>query len=148
MVALITLSVGLGLVSNHLRGLPLNPVRPFVPEWAAPPLTLGEVRGYYGKVPIFDARELVEYERGHIPGAACLPASRLYQPEQAWDPLDRKTVIIVYCDGPTCGASNKVAAAALAAGFRRVYVFPGGWPAWQAAGLPGHAGPDPGRAEL
>ena len=77
-----------------------------------------------------------------------MPASRLYLPEQAWDPLDRNLVLIVYCDGPTCGASNKVAAAAMAAGFRQVYVFPGGWPAWRAADLPVHLGPDPGKVEL
>ena len=44
--------------------------------------------------------------------------------------------IIAYCGGGTCEISMGVADALIARGHRKVLVFMGGFPEWEAAGYP------------
>ena len=46
------------------------------------------------------------------------------------------TRLVVYCSGYGCPDSFDLAMRLLAAGYRDVLVFEGGFPAWQDAGLP------------
>jgi 3-mercaptopyruvate sulfurtransferase SseA len=44
--------------------------------------------------------------------------------------------VIFQCNGPECWKSYKAARVALSKGFKSVYWFRGGYPEWEAAGLP------------
>jgi len=84
-----------------------------------------------------DAREVEEYRSGHVKGATNIPATQA--PEAIRSALaaqgpDRE--IVIYCDGEECGASTLLAGKLQRLGFTKVYVFYGGWTAWQTAGLP------------
>lgn len=90
---------------------------------------------------ILDVREPEEYRAGHIAGAYSLPYDEaITDPErlERLDPGGRP--IIVYCGGGTCELSMNMAFALLEAGKRRVLVYMGGFPEWQATGNPVETG--------
>jgi rhodanese-related sulfurtransferase len=84
-----------------------------------------------------DARDPAEYEKGHIPGAI-----RLTNPEAQNEPERMKALpvegrpTIVYCEGGACEASLDLARFLLESGFKKVLVYMGGYPEWEAAGYP------------
>ena len=92
---------------------------------------------------VFDARPAMEFAISHIPGALNVapkpdvPASlyvsdvaeigRLVQDNKA-------APLVLYCNGPHCGKSKRLAAELLAAGFTDVRRYQLGIPSWRAAG--------------
>ncbi len=92
---------------------------------------------------IFDARASVYYRQGHVPGALNLSREDFgqdYLRLRAALEKDKNSPIVVYCSGGTCHDSKMVAQALTSLGFTRVRIFPGGWEAWSAAGLPAQRG--------
>jgi rhodanese-related sulfurtransferase len=87
---------------------------------------------------IVDAREPAEYAQGHIPGAVNLPADEVISDLDRLEAVDSAgRPIICYCGGGTCEVSIHLAEALVyQAGKKRVLVFMGGWPDWEAAGYP------------
>jgi rhodanese-related sulfurtransferase len=88
---------------------------------------------------ILDARPLVFFHRGHVPGALNLARDNFARDYRRLSPILKAAVdklIIVYCSGGDCHDSRLVANALLTLGFGNVGVFTGGWEAWSAAGLP------------
>jgi rhodanese-related sulfurtransferase len=49
--------------------------------------------------------------------------------------------VIFACNGPECWKSYKSASAAIAAGYKKVYWFRGGFPEWSLAGYPTESAP-------
>jgi rhodanese-related sulfurtransferase len=92
---------------------------------------------------VFDARPFAEYAVSHIPGArnvsakAGVPMS-LYVSDAAEIGRSvggRKTApIVLYCNGPFCGKSKRLADELLAAGFTSVRRYQLGIPVWRALG--------------
>jgi rhodanese-related sulfurtransferase len=88
---------------------------------------------------VLDVRARDAYALGHVPGAISFPGAYF---EGSWlamkDRLgaDKSRPVAVYCPGPQCGASRSVAEQLARRGFTDVAIFPGGWQAWQQAGLP------------
>jgi rhodanese-related sulfurtransferase len=84
-----------------------------------------------------DARDPAEYQKGHIPGAI-----RLTNPEAQNEPERVRALpvegrpTIIYCEGGTCEASLDLARFLLESGFKKVMVYMGGYPEWEAAGHP------------
>jgi rhodanese-related sulfurtransferase len=78
---------------------------------------------------VIDVREPSEYAEGYIPGAINIPLRTL---AQNLDQVPTDQPVVVYC------ASGHRAAIALASlramGYSNVRAFPGGYPAWEAAG--------------
>lgn len=77
---------------------------------------------------IVDAREAKQFTRGHVQGAVNIPAGD----EGAYIARFRKDVepndlIIVYCGGPECPASENVARYLSAQGFTNIRVYKPGW---------------------
>lgn len=94
---------------------------------------------------IVDARDKEEYVGGHVPGAESIPFDDLFSNPSLLDnfkPGDRP--IICYCSGPGCDLSEQLANSLIDAGFKRVLVFGGGFPAWEGAGYPVAKGSEPG----
>lgn len=113
---------------------------PFIPDSDQPiQMQMATVRRFFdAKRALFlDARDPAEYEQGHIPGAI-----RLTNQEAQADPERLKALpvagrpTIVYCEGGTCEASLDLARFLLESGFRKVLVYMGGFPEWEAAGNP------------
>jgi rhodanese-related sulfurtransferase len=88
---------------------------------------------------ILDARPEIFHRLGHVPGALSLPREDF---ENAYTNLryrlesDRKQLLLVYCSDAGCEDSQMVADGLSKLGYRRVFVFKGGWGEWTAANLP------------
>ena len=113
---------------------------PFVPESDQPiQVQLATVTRFFdARGALFlDARDPAEYEKGHIPGAI-----RLTNPEAQNEPDRLKALpvngrpIICYCEGGACEASLDLARFLIESGHRKVLVYMGGFPEWEAAMKP------------
>lgn len=103
------------------------------------PLGLIQVKELYERrEAIFvDARDEKTFAAGHITGAVTLPLGKTESglPKFRGDvPVGQP--LVVYCNGYDCHDSRDLATRLLAAGYRTVYVFEGGYPEWRDAGYP------------
>jgi rhodanese-related sulfurtransferase len=118
-----------------------------------------------GEYLFVDSRSAVQYEEGHIAGAVNLPweeFEKYYRPGGrsaapgvrpappngngtefhsggAVD-LRSKPGLVIYCAGEDCDISHALARRLYQDGFQNIFVFFGGWHAWQDAGFPTEAG--------
>ena len=92
---------------------------------------------------VFDARPFNEYAISHIPGAvnvAAKPgvAASLYVSDTAEIGRvvkeDKAAAIVLYCNGPFCGKSKRLATELLEAGYTNVRRYQLGIPVWRALG--------------
>ncbi len=96
---------------------------------------------------IIDSRPKVKkYDKGHIPGALSLPASK-FDKMNGLLPQDKHSLIVFYCGGFHCPLSHKSAIAAMNIGYSNVKVFAAGYPAWTEKFGKGAAGPAKAQAE-
>ncbi len=77
---------------------------------------------------IVHALSRIEYEQQHIPSSINIPASEVETSNQL--PKDKNTPIIFYCMGVKCPFSGKACKIAEKMGYREIYWFKGGIPAW------------------
>lgn len=100
-----------------------------------------------GGAKMIDTRVANEYAEGHIAGSINVPYKEKSAKSEDFDasqdsfklealPADKGTGIITYCNGPECWKSYKAAKAAVKAGYKKVFWFRVGFPAWKAAGYP------------
>lgn len=98
-------------------------------------------------VPVYDVRLEEEYATAHVPGALFVPYTEGSAKEVGFDPADdqfalnklpkdKKTALIMYCDGTICWKSYKSATMAIQAGWKNIYWFRGGLPEWKSVGYP------------
>ena len=91
-----------------------------------------------GSAMILDARGHSEYVAGHIPGARNVDAP----PAGAVAAItrlvggDKSKALVLYCNGPFCQASRRVAEQLVVAGFTNVRRYQVGIPIWRALGGP------------
>lgn len=145
-LALVLLSGTVGLARNHVAARPLALLTPYqraLPaNVSAIPLEIARKWHEDGQALFVDARERVAYQAGHIPGAIHLDADEAesYGNGRAWQSvlfsLRMTPRVIVYCDGPECGASERLAEKLLKSGLYNISVLPDGLPGWEAAGYP------------
>ena len=92
---------------------------------------------------VLDARPSAEYAIGHIPGArnvapkpGVAPSAYVSDVAEIGRLLhaDHTAPIVLYCNGPHCGKSKRLAAELLAAGYRNVRRYQLGIPVWRALG--------------
>lgn len=94
-----------------------------------------------------DARVAAEYADGHIKGAISVPYKEKSAKAADFDasqdsidlsklPGDKKAGLVFYCNGAECWKGYKAAAAAIKDGYKTVYWFRLGFPAWKAVGYP------------
>jgi ABC-type phosphate/phosphonate transport system substrate-binding protein/rhodanese-related sulfurtransferase len=100
-----------------------------------------------GGATLYDTRTAEEYSQRHIQGARLVPYIEKSRKEVGFDATqdqfdlgklahDKSTPVIFACNGAECWKSYKASQAALAAGYKQVYWFRGGFPEWNLAGLP------------
>jgi len=103
------------------------------------------------KVPLFDVRPAAHYREAHIPGAINVPYGMNSPKEVDYDdavdtfdlsklPQDKNAPMIFQCNGAECWYSYKAARYMVKRGFKHVYWFRTGLPAWKAAGYPVQSG--------
>jgi len=130
---------------------PRDAALPVIPDTGAPlEVYYATARRFWdaGAAQWVDARPADEYAAGHVPGAASLPFDDVQKDPARAGQLDTRgrAVVIAYCDGGTCELARELANVLVAAGHRKVLVFTGGLPGWQAEGAPVATGPAAGSA--
>jgi len=82
---------------------------------------------------IVDARPFDRYQAGHVPGAVHIPPSAADGNAESavLESFDKALPVVVYCESRRCSDSTKVARWLQQSGIERVWVFAGGWEAWQ-----------------
>jgi len=145
-MALVLFSGSVGLVGNRLASSTL----PLMKAFRAPlpagieGVDLAGAREIFeeGQAVFLDYREPERYQEGHIPGAWSVPAERLedylqgHSRQSLLAALSLRPLVLVYCDGPECRSSGRLAQALRQAGVAQVRVMTDGWPAWDEAGHP------------
>src|SRR5262245_54183644 len=91
-----------------------------------------------GTALIVDTLSHTEYAVGHIPGARSLdgPTSAHVAAAEKLVNGDKSKALVLYCNGPYCGASRRLSDQLLAAGFSNVRRYQLGIPIWRALGGP------------
>lgn len=113
-----------GMTAWQNAGKPLASVS----EWSVDDL---DRRRSAGDVVVLDVRTLIEFEKGHVPGAVNVP---LLQLRDGGPDIDRGKTVAAFCGS---GYRASIAAGLLRQrGFAHVANVPGSWMAWKAAGLP------------
>ncbi len=87
---------------------------------------------------VVDTRSRDEFEAGHIPGARMLdaPPSDHVKAVERLVGGDKSAALVLYCNGPYCQASRRLAEQLVAAGFTNVRRYQLGIPVWRALGGP------------
>ncbi len=116
-------------IKPKLATLPAG-VKEILPEALIPLVESGPK----GSFALIDSRPAKRYEDGHIPGAISIPADGISGKGAALLPADKKTPLIFYCGGITCGLSPASAEAAQKMGYTDIKVMLKGAPGWKKAG--------------
>lgn len=101
-----------------------------------------------GKSALFvDTRSVVNFGKGHVPGAVTASYKEKSEPVAAFDaavdsfeldklPKDKSAAVVFYSDGPTGWKSYKAAVLSVKAGHKNVMYMRGGMADWTAKNLP------------
>ena len=102
----------------------------------------------YGEGALFlDARRTAAYQAEHIAGARSIPVwehdadARIEALRSNGIPFDKE--IVVYCSGPTCEDSARLAEKLALAGFFKLSIYQDGFPDWEKKGWPVMRGMEP-----
>jgi rhodanese-related sulfurtransferase len=81
---------------------------------------------------LVDSRAERFFEKGTIPGSINIPDTQFEKMTNKL-PANKNTMLVFFCGGNKCPLSSKSAIKAKAQGYKNVFVFPGGYPAWEEA---------------
>ncbi len=83
-----------------------------------------------------DVRKDKDWQAGRIPGAEHLELKKVFSKETLSELVEQDQRVVLYCNGEKCMRSSKATAKAVSWGFKNVYYFRGGLPAWKVAKYP------------
>jgi rhodanese-related sulfurtransferase len=91
-----------------------------------------------GSAVVLDTRTRQEFEAGHIPGAHVLgvPSGEQVAAVERLVRGDKAAALVLYCNGPYCQASRRLAEQLVTSGFTNVRRYQLGIPVWRALGGP------------
>jgi len=87
------------------------------------------------KYRFLDARDVSDYSAGHIQGAMNIPFHEIEKYKDRFNDLPKDQVYVTYCSS-ACDVSIDMAYYMAKLGFKKVYIFHGGWDEWKNAGYP------------
>jgi rhodanese-related sulfurtransferase len=87
------------------------------------------------KYSFIDSRDPPDFTAGHIQGALNIPFHDIEKYKSVLEGLAKDKVYVVYCSS-ACDVSIDLAYYMAKMGFRKTYIFHGGWDEWKAAGYP------------
>jgi rhodanese-related sulfurtransferase len=85
-------------------------------------------------VMIIDARNEHEFAEGHLPKARNIFALEFQQYIPELIGMNKDIRIIVYCGGGECELSHELSNNLIGLGFKKVYIYLGGWEDWKKNG--------------
>jgi len=91
---------------------------------------------YKQNILFIDAREKADYQLGHIKGALNLPFDSFNKYEHILKEIPKDKIIVTYCAGTDCDLSILLGNKLLSLGYKKTYIFFGGWNDWQQANFP------------
>jgi len=103
------------------------------------PLSINLKQAYtlYKKNVLFiDAREPEDYKAAHIKNAINIPMDHFDDYEYMLKKIDKDQQIVTYCAGSDCDLSIVLGNVMFDEGYKKLYVFFGGWNDWQKAKYP------------
>lgn len=83
-----------------------------------------------------DVRKDSDWNAGRIPGAIHIELKKRFDEAALNQQIDKHQPVVIYCNGPKCMRSSKASKQAIAWGFKKVYYFRDGFPAWKQASFP------------
>ena len=99
-------------------------------------ISLDKAKDFFENGVLFiDARDEIYYNDGHIKNAM----KNVFLMELIFNIEEKQTKedpIVVYCGDPGCGDSEDLAYDLQNEGFKKLFVFKGGWLEWSAANYP------------
>jgi len=157
--ALIAVSALAAVAFNTLGGIPLiktavmeesQAIAEVLPEEAGIHMIgLAAARSFIESKtgPVLDARPPEQYDQGHLPGAInCF----VYELEQylprVFQQIAPDTPVMLYCSAEDCEDSRFLAQSLKELGFKRLYIYKGGYDQWRQEGLPLVKGPGTGKS--
>lgn len=109
-------------------------------EQSAPEVSTSELRRILRErsAIVIDTRTRLQFEAGHIPGARDLDAPPEAQVAAIKELVNGRPhlMLVLYCNGPHCKASRRLAEQLMAAGFTNVRRYQLGMAVWRALGGP------------
>ena len=90
---------------------------------------------------LVDTRTAEEFQEAHIRSAISIP-EKVFESQLSLLPVDKNTLIVLYCNGVKCGKSKKAAKKAEAAGYGNLALYAEGFPVWEEKGYAIVAGPE------
>jgi rhodanese-related sulfurtransferase len=122
------------------QGLDVNRATLAEPNQKTPEVSTEQLRRFLsdGSAMVIDTRTRNEFEAGHIPGAHIIdaPPSNHVKAVERLVRGNKAAALVLYCNGPYCQASRRLADQLVAAGFTNVRRYQLGIPVWRALGGP------------
>lgn len=87
-------------------------------------------------VKFIDARPVEEFTEGHIKGAVNIPFYGSENYENILNKISKDEFVVTYCSGEDCDLSILLGDELFNKGYKKVYVFFGGWNDWLNKGYP------------
>ncbi|OGU77464.1 MAG: hypothetical protein A2V93_00200 [Ignavibacteria bacterium RBG_16_34_14] len=91
---------------------------------------------YQQNVLFIDAREPVDYHYAHIKNAINIPFDHFDEYKHLLNSIDKNRTIVTYCAGTDCDLSKLLGNMLFEMGYKKVYIFFGGWTEWLEANYP------------
>jgi rhodanese-related sulfurtransferase len=81
-------------------------------------------------IKFIDARPVEEYNEGHIKGAINIPFYDSHKYLHLLSKISKDEIIVTYCSGHDCELSIMLGDELFSKGYKRIYIFYGGWNDW------------------
>ncbi|RPI70416.1 MAG: rhodanese-like domain-containing protein [Ignavibacteriales bacterium] len=95
---------------------------------------------YNQNILFIDAREPFDYKEAHIKNAINIPADHFDDYKFMLDKINKDETVVTYCAGTDCDLSVVLSNIMFDMGYKKVYVFFGGWNEWTQANYPVYEG--------
>jgi len=100
-------------------------------------INAAEAKALFDKGVIFlDVRKDKDWAAGRIPDAIHIELKKKLNEASMSGAIKKDQEVVIYCNGEKCLRSSKASKKAVAWGFKKVYYFRDGFPAWKSAGYP------------
>lgn len=83
-----------------------------------------------------DVRKDKDYAAGRVPDAIHIELHKVFSKETLAKAAKPDQPLVIYCNGHHCMRSSHATKQAVAWGYKKVYYFRDGFPAWKSSGYP------------
>jgi len=91
---------------------------------------------YEAEVVFIDAREHEDYKTGHIKNAIIIPYYDFDNYKKNLQNISKDEPVVTYCGGTDCDLSIMLGNKLSTLGYKKVFIFFGGWNEWTSANHP------------